>query len=143
MTWPTRHAKVLLAVYSAVLAAALLSPSSHEQSGLVWWLVAGLRHLGIPGTVATFARMEVLMNVLIIAPVTLLGSLWQPGLSWRDWTGYGFVAAMTVEIAQGLLLPGREASFSDVVANTAGALLGALLGAVLVSVRRPTLRARR
>ena len=35
-------------------------------------------------------------------------------------------APTTVELFQGMLLPGRQASFSDIVANTAGALLGAL-----------------
>ena len=46
----------------------------------------------------------------------------------------GFLGAMAVELAQGLLLPGRQASFSDVVANGAGALLGALLAKALSGV---------
>jgi VanZ family protein len=52
----------------------------------------------------------------------------RPSYSWRDWTAFGFCLACLVELLQGLLLPGRHASFSDVVANTLGALLGALLG---------------
>ena len=35
-----------------------------------------------------------------------------------------------VELIQGVFLPARHASFSDIVANTAGAALGALLVAL-------------
>jgi len=38
-------------------------------------------------------------------------------LRWQDWIAYGFLAALFVEIVQGLVLPGRYASCADVVAN--------------------------
>ena len=133
-------AAALLAGYSVLLAVALLWPSSDRQSGMVSWLVEVLRHLGLSASLVTFARAEVVMNVLIIAPVTFLGSLWRPRLSWRSWTAYGFVASMAVEIVQGLLLPGRQAAFSDVVANTAGALLGAVAVAAWRARSRRTQR---
>lgn len=120
-------AAALLAGYSALLALALLWPTSDRQSGMVSWLVEALQHLGLSSSLVTFTRAEVLMNVLIIAPVTFLGSLWRPRMSWRSWTAYGFVASLTVELVQGLLLPDRQAAFSDVVANTTGALLGAVV----------------
>jgi glycopeptide antibiotics resistance protein len=71
------------------------------------------------------------MNALIIAPATFLATFVRPQYSWRDWTAFAFCLACLVELAQGLLLPGRYPQFSDVVANTLGALLGALVGAVL------------
>jgi glycopeptide antibiotics resistance protein len=133
MTWLVRHARVLLAIYSVLLVVALLLPSSTRQSAMVSWLQDVLTGAGLSGSVVTYARLEVVMNVLIVAPVSLLGSMWRPAYSWRDWTALGFCAALLVEAAQGLLLPDRQASFSDVVANTAGALLGAVVFRLLGS----------
>lgn len=59
-----------------------------------------------------------------------------PALSWQDWTALGFVVAVGVDLTKGLVLPDRHTAFSDVVANTAGALIGASLIVVL----RPMLR---
>jgi glycopeptide antibiotics resistance protein len=121
----TRPAFVLLLVYSALLLLAVLSPSSHDQSHAVFWLGYRLQDIGMRA--ATFTRLEVVMNAVIVAPVTFLASVVWTRHSWRDWTAYGFLASLAVETVQGLLLPDRQASFSDVVANTAGAMLGALL----------------
>ncbi len=142
MTRLLRPARILLAVYSVLLAIALFSPSSDRQSGMVGWLSHNLATLGVPGVLIQFDRLEVVMNAAIIVPVTLLGTFIRPSASWRDWTAFAFVAAVSVEAIQGLLLPGRQASYSDVVANTAGALVGALLGAVLIRLIGPMLRSR-
>lgn len=73
----------------------------------------------------------------ILLPVGVLGGLALPQLSWQDWTAYAFVGALAVEAAQGLLLPQRQTSASDVVANTLGLLLGALaVELVVVCARR-------
>jgi glycopeptide antibiotics resistance protein len=109
-----------------VLAVVLFSPTSHVQASLVNDLVKVLQAV-LPDSWVTFGRVEVLMNAVIIAPLSFLGSRVWPRLRWQDWTAYGFVGATTVELVQGLLLPGRQASFTDIVANTIGALLGALI----------------
>ena len=142
MTWLRRHAKVLLVVYSTGLAIALLSPGSEEQSGLVWWLVVRLRDLGAPASVVDFPRAEVLMNALIVVPVSFLGGLWRPTSSWRDWTAYGFGAAVAVEVLQALVLPARQPAFSDIVANTGGACAGALLVGLVLRRNRGRTRGR-
>jgi glycopeptide antibiotics resistance protein len=145
MRWVVRHAGALLGVYMVLLAIALFSPSSEQQSGAVVWLEGLLRLIGAPQELTSFDRLEVLMNAVIVAPATFLASLVLPQYGWRDWTCFGFVAAVTVEGAQGLLLPGRQASFSDVVANTAGALAGAVLlhGVRYMAGSRSMLRASR
>ncbi len=120
------RARVLLVVYAVVLAAVLLSPTSQVQSAAVVDGEGVLRAF-LPDGLVTFSRVEVLMNVLVVAPVAYLGTLVWPRLRWQDWTAYVFIGAAAVELAQGLLLPGRDASFTDVFANTAGALLGAVL----------------
>jgi glycopeptide antibiotics resistance protein len=131
MRWVVRHSGILLAVYLVLLAVALFSPSSQQQSNAVVWLGELLRVLGVPPRLTGFDRLEVVMNAVIVAPATFLASMVVPRFGWRDWTCFGFVVALTVEAAQGLLLPGRQASFSDVVANTSGALLGSALFAVV------------
>ena len=117
---------IVLAVYTALLLVALLAPTSDEQSGMVTWVGGVMADLGLPRWLSNYQRLEVVMNALIIAPVSFLGSMLRPSISWRDWTAYGFAASMAVEAIQLTLLPGRQASFSDVVANTLGALLGAV-----------------
>ena len=138
MSWGPWAARTLLAVYSALLALALFSPSSEHQSSAVAHLGSLLTSLGVPSWLVTYPRLAVVMNAAIIAPVTFLGSLAFPSWSWRDWTAAGFLVAVVVELAQGLLLPGREATFSDIVANT----MGALVGALVVALVRPMLRTR-
>ena len=122
-----RHARLLLALYGVLLAVVLLAPTSTVQASLVLDVVRALQHLGVHGTWSTFTRVEVLTNVLMIAPLTFLGSLVLSRLRWQDWTAYAFIGAACVEMFQGIVLPARQASFSDIVANTAGAALGALL----------------
>ncbi len=134
MSRGARTAGLLLVGYTLFLAVAVLSPSSHEQSSAVTWLVVRLQHLGLPSV--TYQGLEIVMNGVIVAPVTLLASFFRQRYSWRDWTAFGFVAAVAVESIQGLFLPHRHASFSDVVANTTGALVGALLARVVRGRRR-------
>jgi glycopeptide antibiotics resistance protein len=120
-------ARPLLAVYAVLLAVALLSPTSTVQSNLVFDTVNFLGRLGVPPTLGSYPHMEVVMNALIVAPVSFLGCLAFPRSRWQDWTAYAFLGATAVELVQGLLLPHRQASLSDIVANTAGGALGALL----------------
>jgi VanZ like family len=136
------RAGVLLLLYALVLGAVLFSPTNHVQTGAVVDVDQTLARF-LPDSWASFARVEMLLNVLIIAPVSFLGSLVWPRLRWQEWTAYGFVGATTVELLQGMLLPGRQASFSDIVANTAGALLGAVLCGRLRSLHVPTHNFRR
>ena len=124
-------AAVLLAVYCAGLAYVLLSPSAAFSTDSVSRVAIGIRGLGIPDTVATGARVEFLCNVLIIVPISLLGSLIRPSWTWRDWLALGFVLSGAVELGQALFLPDRSAQFADLVANTLGAGLGAVVAALV------------
>lgn len=121
-----RVACTLLVAYALLLAVILLWPTSTVQAGLVTDLVRALARLGVPSSTATFTRAEVVMNAVIIAPITFLGSLVLPRLRWQDWTAYALLGATAVELFQGVALPHRQASFSDIVANSLGAALGAL-----------------
>ncbi len=134
----SRVAGVLLAVYLGVLLVALLAPESGRQTEAVLRLQDLLARIGVDGPWLTYDRLEVVGNALIVVPVALLGSVIRPAWTWRDWTALAFVGALAVETVQGVLLPDRQAAFSDVVANTVGALAGALLFRLV----RPMLRAK-
>ena len=142
MSWGLWVARIFLGIYSVLLALALFSPSSHQQSNAVVHLGSLLSSLGFPAKFVTYSRLEVLMNAAIVAPFTFLASLSWPSWSWRDWTAAGFLGAVAVELTQGLFLPDRQAAFSDIVANTAGAMVGAVAGALVVAMVRPMLRPR-
>ncbi|MCW2761833.1 MAG: hypothetical protein JWR85_2034 [Marmoricola sp.] len=113
-------------MYALLLALVLFSPSSQVQSNLVADL-ADLLSRALPDGWVSFGRVEVLMNAVIIAPLTFLGSMVLPRLRWQEWTAYAFLGAVVVEVLQGVLLPDRQASFSDIVANGAGGCAGAVL----------------
>ena len=136
----------VLAVYVVLLAGALLAPTSTDQAGMVRWFGQILDGGGAPPAMTGFDRLEVLMNAVIIAPVTFLGALLWPSYRWRDWTAWGFVVSITVELAQLVLLPGRHPAYSDIVANTLGACAGAVAfgcGKRLLSLAMPTSHAHR
>ncbi len=122
----TRRALLIaLVAYATLLAIALLAPTSGTQSQMASWVVDLATGLGFSPETATQARAEFLCNVVILAPVSALGSLIWVRSTWRDWTAYAFVLAGAVELSQGLLLPERTASDVDIVANTLGGLGGA------------------
>jgi VanZ like family len=118
--------RAALLLYALALLVVLFSPTSSLQTSLVVHVVDVLQVV-LPDSWVTFTRVEILMNAVIIAPLSFIGSIVWPRLRWQEWTTYGFLGATMVELVQGVLLPGRHASFSDIFANTAGALLGALL----------------
>ncbi len=125
---------IALLGYSALLGVALLVPTSGTQSEMASWVSDLGTWVGFSPETANQGRAEFLCNVVILAPVSLLGSLIWPRTTWRDWTAYTFVIAGLVELTQGLVLPGRTASYVDITANTLGGLVGAVL--VLLSRRR-------
>lgn len=127
-----RRIVLSLTGYCLFLAFVVLSPSSDVAWGAVRLVSTALETTGAPAGVTTPHRLEFALNALMVVPIAAGGLLLAPSSSWRDWTAWAFVVSGTVELLQGLLLPGRSATFSDVCANT----LGALAGALIVSWRR-------
>ena len=121
-----RAARILLAAYLVFLAFVLLNPSADVPSSSVSWLSGVASRIGLPAQLAEPSRVEFIANVLILMPLSFLGSALLPRLTWRDWTAYAFVLSGSVEMVQAVLFPARSATFKDVVANTSGALLGAV-----------------
>jgi glycopeptide antibiotics resistance protein len=114
-----------LITYIAFLAVVLLYPTSGSQSAAARHLATAAQDLGVSPLRATQERAELVANMLLLMPLSALGSMVWPRSTWRDWTAWSFVLACVVELTQGLLLPGRTAAMADVVANTLGGALGA------------------
>lgn len=131
---PRRQAAALALVgYSVVLATVLLSPTSAPGTSAVETVSELMSDVGVPASLADATRVEVALNVAIFVPWAALAAVVWPAVTWQAWTAYGFVVTGLVETAQALVLgSARSAAYSDVVANT----LGALLGAGLVSLVR-------
>jgi glycopeptide antibiotics resistance protein len=128
-----------LVVYTLALVAVLLGPSPEAGDTAIRWTRELLTSIGAPDKLKDPLRIEFLLNVAIFAPWAALAALVWPQPSWRDWTAYGFVATSVVETVQALVYPDRTAAFSDIAANT----LGALIGSVVVTLGRALARARR
>lgn len=121
-----------LALYVVALLALVLAPEVPFPNRVLGETIALARAVGAPDRLID-GGIEFLYNVVMVAPLTAVGSVLWPRLSWRDWTAGAFVAFTLVEVAQGTLLAHRDGSMSDVVANTVGCCLGALAA---IAVRR-------
>ena len=129
------------AAYGAFLGWVLLWPSA-APSFTVLRFVRGLAlrtHLVDPRLLPE-ARVEFILNVLMVVPLALLVVWCWPAWSWQRWTAYGFLGSVSFELFQGLFLPGRTAQFVDVVANTSGVFLGAWGGKWLAGARQRRVR---
>lgn len=108
-------------VYLAVVAYLVWTPDSSAPGSAVLHLTDLLVRVGLP---ATETRVEFLLNVVMLVPLSLLGAFlfrhWRAG----EWVTAGFVLSLVIEAVQRFLLPSRDASARDVVANTLGALIG-------------------
>ena len=119
-----------LAAYALLAAIILLSPVSY--SGLLRWMtewvlaVTGLPPFGT-GWVEFFA------NILLFLPLGLLLTL----LFRHPW--YGALLAVGLSVAAELvqiLIPSRQPTLRDILANLIGAVIGALLAWLFVLRRR-------
>jgi hypothetical protein len=85
--------------------------------------------------------IDVVLNVVLFAP--LGAGLRLAGLAHRRVVLVGAAVTLAVELLQLTLVTGRDASVSDLVTNTSGALLGALLADLVPALLRPGAALRR
>jgi VanZ like protein len=102
-----------------LIAGATLVPlprqAAASQATPIWCLVCG-----------EYGGVDVLANVLLFIPAGV--GLGLTGLSPRKAALVGFGVSLVVETLQLTLIPGRDASLSDLLTNTVGAAIGAGLG---------------
>ena len=132
MTSP-RRIVVLALVGGACLAGVLLVGflPSRVDGGVepaVRRVLAWLQGLGAPEWV-NYDFADFVANIGFFIPIGLVAALLLP---WRMWwlaIPIGAALSALLELGQYLFLPERFASWTDVAANTAGAVVGALIGA--------------
>ena len=78
---------------------------------------------------------DVAANLLLMLPLAI--GLRVTGVSWRRTVVAGGLLSLTIELLQLWVVPGRDASLSDVLSNTASAAIGAAIGAALPKLARP------
>ncbi|MEI2714283.1 MAG: VanZ family protein [Nocardioides sp.] len=119
-------ASAAMVVYLACLGLLTFQPGGATANWAVVRAVDLLSRLQFPPTIANEYRMGVLLNVAMLMPLPMLGMWLLPRTNWRDWTACAFLTSLTIEVLQ-VPMTTRDASYSDIAANTAGALVGGLL----------------
>jgi hypothetical protein len=91
------------------------SPDNAKEAALtpLWCLVCG-----------SDGGADVLLNIFLFIPFAI--GLRLSGLSWRRVIGISALVSLAVEILQLEVVPGRDASLSDLLTNTSGSAVGAI-----------------
>jgi glycopeptide antibiotics resistance protein len=131
-----RAALIALVAYVVVLALLVLWPT-HPEAFLQPQLITLTLNLAAHPATAwiTFGVLNFVANVVLFAPLTLLGVLVFGRAWWFLIFAAGAAAAAAAELAQDLFLPGRTADIFDIIAGSVGSLLGALIGVAIVRRR--------
>jgi glycopeptide antibiotics resistance protein len=117
--------------YLAVVAVLVLDPSQPAPGASLSLISRVLQAAQLP-VPASSRALEVLSNVALFVPFSLLGTLLWPRRRIRAWVAAGATLSLLIELCQLLFLPQRVATVSDVLANSAGALVGAVVGSALM-----------
>lgn len=119
-----------LAGYGLAVVLVLVLPIGYAD--IVAFLSAGLDGV-LGGAYFGSGWVEFGANVLMFVPLGLLLTL----LFLRPWLGFACALAISVaaEVSQ-ILIPSRQASLRDVIANALGAACGAAIAWIVVCVRR-------
>ena len=107
-----------LIVYAVALLLIAFWPQ-HVDKGMGWFLKALTHHIPL----LTYDRIEFGSNIVLFVPLGILLAILMPRRRYLVMP-VGFTVSLTIETAQGVLLPGRTASLADLIANTAGACIG-------------------
>ncbi|HYP72904.1 MAG TPA: VanZ family protein [Microbacterium sp.] len=120
-----RDPRAWLALYTVTLAAIAFWPTPVDKDAGP--LLAAIARL-FPAL--TYERIEFVANISLFVPLGLLLTLILTRSRWLV-LPIAFLATVTIECGQALLLDARTPSILDIVANTAGACLGIVLAAFI------------
>lgn len=116
----------LAALYFAALLAVVFWPSPVDRgaAGALAWYTDWFQGRGFPAWLVGYRTLEFGANVVLFVPLGAILARWRRKGRWWLPLLAGATASGLVEAAQALLLPGRVAAWSDIAANTLGAVLG-------------------
>lgn len=125
----SRFVLIAGAVYAAVIAGVGLWPTHVDQNidltqwPVFRWMVGQFALTNDQG----YIIVEFASNVLLFVPVALLACALWPKLRRFQVILLGFAVSSLIEILQGVVLPDRTPSSSDIIANTLGTAIGATI----------------
>lgn len=121
-----------LVVYVALVLTVTLTPSPVDRPFRhdLDRLIEKLHRHGLPGSIG-YDQIEFLSNVAMFVPIGFIAALLLPRRSWWLVLFAGPLFSGAIELAQLAFLPERHATLSDVLANSAGALVGAICAVLL------------
>ncbi|MGO4384961.1 VanZ family protein [Specibacter sp. RAF43] len=139
MRTSSHRVAVLMAVlYFVALAAIVFWPSPVDRpiDGALMHVLSWLHGHGLPQWFIGYRKVEFAANIILFIPFGAILALRLP--RGRRWGAVAAAAVLSgaIELAQAWLLPERVPAWSDIIANTSGALLGAL-GVALVRALLP------
>ncbi|NVM94383.1 VanZ family protein [Arthrobacter sp. AETb3-4] len=124
-----RMATPVAVMYFAALGAIVFWPSPVDRpiDGALMHFIGWLHGHGLPQWFIGYRKVEFAANILMFVPFGVI-------IAARLRRGFWWVAVMAaavlsglIELAQALFLPARLPAWSDIAANTSGALVGAVL----------------
>ena len=120
-----RLAAAILGAATLSIAFLVLSPQPDAASSAVSVVTRWLAILpGVNDAAGSRTLVEFSLNTALFMPLGLGLALWHRSFGPIWATGVGFWVSVALEVAQAVLLPGRSAQASDVVANSLGCALG-------------------
>ena len=119
--------RIVFAVYLVAMGFLvwLPNPDAVQYTGIVAVVARWFEPLGLPFE-PTYIVLEILANVVLFVPFGILALTAFRGMRVWSATLAGLATSCLIEGVQ-LFLPTRYSTVSDLIANTAGALIGALL----------------
>ncbi|MEO8219685.1 MAG: VanZ family protein, partial [Specibacter sp.] len=101
-----------------------------------------LHSRGLPQWFVGYRKVEFAANILLFVPFGIILTLRLHRRLWLLAVVLAAAVSGAVELAQMIFLPERVPAWSDIVANTAGALIGALLVLFVWSLHNRMVRRR-
>ncbi|PYI68347.1 VanZ family protein [Arthrobacter livingstonensis] len=135
---PSRHhvTMVLAVLYFMALAAMVFWPSPVDRpvDGALMQVIAWLHSHGLPQWFIGYRKVEFAANILLFVPFGFIIAVRLHRIYWWVAVAAAAVVSGLIELTQAMLLPERVPAWSDIVANTSGALIGAVLVLTLRAV---------
>ncbi|PYI65822.1 VanZ family protein [Arthrobacter livingstonensis] len=135
---PSRHhvTMVLAVLYFVALAAMVFWPSPVDRpvDGALMQVIAWLHSHGLPQWFIGYRKVEFAANILLFVPFGFIIAVRLHRIYWWVAVAAAAVVSGLIELTQAMLLPERVPAWSDIVANTSGALIGAVLVLTLRAV---------
>lgn len=131
-------AVILAIAYFAAFVGILFWPFPVDRpvDSALMQVIMWLHNHGLPQWFIGYRKVEFAANILLFIPLGIIVALRLHSRLWWLAAVIGAAVSGAVELAQAIFLPQRVPAWSDIVANTSGALLGALFVLFVWSVRR-------